>query len=131
MHLGYHGGKCCGIKVIWGFGSNPLAMDSSLEAIKITNADIAGDNVSTRDRFFHLAAPEETCVERLDRYIAFVKVKRPKHIIEAVLAEVTTGYLDQKVWFPILEERGFKRINKAKNSNSGNTCHVFHLNIGE
>lgn len=131
MHLGYHGGKCCGIKVIYGFGANPddEVMEDALDAIPITHADSMGHTVRSSDRFFHESAPRETALQRLDRYISYIKERRPEHIIEVVLAK--GHFIDQSKWFPVLEEKGFKKVNSCKNSNSGNTVHVFHLNIGE
>lgn len=34
---------------------------------------------------------------------------------------------DQRMWFPVLEELGFKRVSVVQNSNSGNIVTVFHL----
>lgn len=129
MHLVFHGGKCCGIKTIYGFERDPEDELDALPAIPKNSADIMYHTVGSNIRFFHLAAPEESRLKRLDRYLDFVKKHRPSHIIEVTLAESDDRYLNQTIWFPLLEERGFIRVNKAKNSNSGNIVHVFHLNI--
>jgi hypothetical protein len=96
------------------------------------------DNSDTRGcakpggRFFHESAPKETMIERLDRYIAYCKERRPKGLIEIVLATGAGPTVDQTViWGPIIEERGFKEVVRNKNSNSGNTCVVYYLAYGE
>ena len=130
MHLVFHGGKCCGIKTIYEMDDDPELVTGSLDALDgIQQQDILYNTTSTKDRFFSDAAPCEKRHERLDRYINFVKKWRPKHIIEVTLAE-GPGY-SQKKWFPVLEERGFKRVNSCLNSNSGNRVYVYHLNVGE
>lgn len=131
MNLGFHAGKCCGIKVIWEFNRFPDEEVPALPKIAINDSDILYRTVSSLDRFFHEAAPQETRIERLDRYIAYLRERRPQHIIEVVLAESNESSLCQRVWFPIVEARGFKRVTSAKNSNSGNICHIYHLIINE
>lgn len=130
LTLAYHGGKCCGIKTIYGFEENPDELELALTATPPTDHDILYNNVQSNMNFFHLAAPEETRLERLDRYIAYVKERRPWHIIEVALAE--GSFIHQiEAWGRILKERGFKLKTSAKNSNSGNTVHIFHLVIGD
>jgi len=84
------------------------------------------------------AAPKETNLERLDRFIAFCKERRPAHIIEVTLADDPNnnynakseyiGYTYQtKMWGKILTDRGFKKVTEGKNSNSGNVVSVWHL----
>lgn len=132
MHLVFHGGKCCGIKTIYDFGRSPNDDTcDALDEIKKDDADVLYHPVRSDQRFFHEEAPEESKLKRLDRYIDYVKKRRPQHIIEVALAESKDHYYDQTGWFPYLKERGFILVNKARNSNSGNIVHVFHLNIGE
>lgn len=132
LQLSNHGGMCCGIKSIWNFGNGPDSLtypEFAREAAPAVNNndryfDVSPQNVS----FFTDAAPAETRVERLDRFIEFVKKRRPSHIIEAVLANTASEFW-QKAWVPVLEERGFKEVTSALNSNSDNVVTVYHLVI--
>jgi hypothetical protein len=130
MRLVFHGGKCCGIKTIYGFES-PDSLLSAVEEKSQNNIDAAGGHVSSNIDFFTDAAPQETEKERLDRLIAFCIKRRPAGIIEVTLAESHHLYWSQiPKWGPLLRKRGFKCVNKCRNSNSGNTVHVFHKNCG-
>ncbi len=131
MKLAYHGGKCCGIKTIFGFQTDPKSEEEELQKISMTNWDAEGGDVNSKARFFHEEAPKETGIERLDRYIEYMEKRRPFNIIEVALAESRYNYLDQTAWFPILEERGFVKAIEHLNSNSGNVVHVFYKTVGE
>jgi hypothetical protein len=142
MFLSFHIGKCCGMKTIWGMGCKPVSYEDGgnkkeyllgkLGALeKPMKHDKVGAGVESHTRFYHHAAPMETRLQRLDRYLNFVKDERPNNIIEIILAESINHYSNQMEWVPELEKRGFKFVNKCKNSNSGNTIHVYHLNVGE
>lgn len=133
LRLVNHGGKCCGIKTIYGFGQYPDDTSDSLPTlVSPNNLDIMYGDVSSNGRFFHLSAPEETTKHRLDRYIEYVRELRPKHVIEAVLYSNSHRHaMCQEAWFPVLEDRGFKEVTAAENCNSGNTIHIFHLVISE
>lgn len=126
MHLAFHGGLCCGIKTIYGFGFVPQMSLPALSEKALDDSDVFGSTVKSNQRFFHEAAPAETCLQRLDRYIAYVKLRRPRHIIEVTLATTEPNSGGQFVWFPLLRRRGFKRVTMNKNSNSGNYVHIFH-----
>lgn len=125
MYLAFHGGKCCGIKTIYELGGSPDDFADYLPKINNNNADVTYATTNTTTRFFTDAAPEETKLKRLDRYLAFVKKKRPQHMVEIVLAEGT--HCSQKKWVPIIEERGFKKVSEFLNSNSENVCSVYHF----
>jgi len=132
MQLAFHIGKCCGIKTIWGMGLNPLGAEYALSELPgRVQHDRTGAAVDSHLRFFHEKAPQESKLNRLDRYLKFVKRERPQHIVEIVLAESVHTFVDQSEWVPELETRGFKLVNSCKNSNSGSTVHVYHLNVGE
>lgn len=123
MRLAFHGGLCCGIKTIFemGYGSQaPYETVEALEALEgPQNHDQYAYEVASDKRFFHDAAPEETRLERLDRYLAFLSAHRPSGAVEVTVVGHDHDY-SQEVWFPLLEERGFKEMVKFKNSNSGN-----------
>lgn len=127
MMLGFHGGKCCAIKVIHGFYYHPDEMAGDLEQRPFNDSDACGDDVSSNDRFFTDAAPEETYRERLDRFLAFNDKHRPCGIVEVVLSD-DSFYQQRKWWEGILLERGFRLINENMNSNSDNVCYVYHRN---
>lgn len=130
MNLYFHGGKCCGIKVIAGFPSLPTSNVNYLEKIAASNADADGENVSTKRPFFHREAPSETGKERFDRLIAYCEERRPKGLIEVVL----TDYIWDKIhsnWKTTLKSRGFKKVSNFINSNSDNRCYVYHKIYGQ
>ena len=131
MHLSFHIGKCCGIKTIWGMGLQPGGMEPALQAEVAASHDRFGNAVETYMRFYHLKAPQEAKLERLDRYLNFVKKCRPRHVVEIVLAESVHPHVDQSAWVPELETRGFRLVNSCENSNSGSIIHIYHLNVGE
>lgn len=121
MQAYIHGGKCCGIKHIQGLDYDPHAMLSAKRSgKKLMNEGSCYMN-STRP-FFYEAAPAETYLKRFDRILAFIKANRPKGVIEVVLSD-----FQLVTWRPLIEERGFKLVTKAKNSNSGQTIHIYHL----
>lgn len=129
MHLAYHGGKCCGIKTIYGFGSNPQHGVGPIEdyiRIRKCNRDSNGDHVGSDGRFFHATAPAETGVERLDRYLRYCDQRRPGGVIEIVLADYEWLPPFNAQWWPLLEERGFTKTAEFKNSNSGNKVTIYH-----
>jgi hypothetical protein len=135
LRLVFHGGKCCGIKTIHGLEYNPTDNVPAVEKKKFMENDEYGQEVKSDLDFFTDAAPKETYLQRVDRMIAFCERHRPQGIIEIVLADTTYepgGYYDQtRNWAPLLRRRKFRCVNKCKNSNSGNTVHVFHRNSGE
>jgi hypothetical protein len=130
-----HGGKCCGIKTIYGFSfDDPSEMEEEVSAKPAINKDQFGHHVSSDLDFFTDAAPEETQKKRLDRLIKFCEKHRPRGIIEVTLADSSYesgDYNQLLLWKNILHRRKFKIVNKCKNSNSGNTVYVFHRNSGE
>jgi len=126
LQLVFHGGQCCGIKTVYHFSWKPDQPVPPLKKIPQNNADQCGQWVSSTTRFFHDEAPQETCLERLDRYIEYMKRRRPANILEAVLTD------DQmENWREVMEERGFKVVTSGRNSNSGNVCNILHLVIDE
>lgn len=131
MHLSYHGGQCCGIKTIWGFWYHPDQNAQELEAIGLTDDDANGNPVRSSDRFYHLSAPEETWLQRFKRYLAYCDERRPRGIIEVVLADNQCGVDALALWAPVLLKHGFKLVNSNVNSNSENTCYVYHRNSNE
>jgi len=132
MQLVFHGGLCCGIKTIFSMGTNPDSKDYAIPQIAKDDRDQNGSSVTSDTRFFHEAAPEEKGTARLDRYIDYMKRRRPCNILEVVIAiNSKYSWIDQSRWIPELLSRGFKEVNRHLNSNSGNTCVVFHLNVDE
>lgn len=127
MRLACHGGMCCGIKHIFEMGLYPAFPVPALKEVGSNTDDISYNFARQDKRFFHPAAPVETHVERLDRYLAFLDSRRPSEIVEITL--VLKGSHAQTMWVPIIEERGFREVTPeggVYNSNSGNCVGVFH-----
>jgi hypothetical protein len=142
MRIHTHGGKCCGIRVIHDLGTDPedkheaSPKTTSFDHIDIRGAGGAREYHHPGTNFYPLAAPEESYIERLDRYIRYLDDIRPKGVIEIVL--VSTAHviwkrqLDQVgSWEPHLLERGFRLVNRCLNSNSSNYINIYHRNSGE
>lgn len=127
MHLGFHGGHCCGIKTIRNMGYGPTAPNITADALDEVEASFCGEDgatFNTEERFFLRAAPKETNLERLDRYLAYLEERREAGAVEITLATKPanpTEYWTQEAWIPVLEERGFKKVCEFLNSNSMNT----------
>jgi hypothetical protein len=138
MMISYHGGKCCGIKVIHMMGDGPDEMVGEFENDddQALVRDRFGEDVSSDQNVFVGKRPRETRRERLDAYLEYLDKHRPKGIIEITLADRDKpGGCDcascvgqTPLWRPVLEERGFKEINNCLNSNSGRRVYVFHRN---
>lgn len=62
----------------------------------------------------------------LDPPNQFIRAARPNRIFEIVLVNQAA-----ENWKPVLLAMGFKIVNEAPNSNSGNMMIVFHLNTGD
>ena len=132
MKIGYHGGKCCGIKTIFNMGYKPESLVPKQAEIKYNDAlhglDARGRLVnSAMDMYWGPELPEQSGKDRLIAYLEFLKVKRPSGLVEIALAETISDYTNQAPWFPVLEELGFKCTARWKNSNSSNWCSTWHL----
>lgn len=134
-----HGGACCGIKTIYGFPGNGGCFDGKEPRIPPKYTPEGHWNPEFTNFFGeHLKEgfirpgktteeiPEETILERLDRYLSN---RKTYGIIEVVLTSRGNASIFQQkaTWGPILEERGFKEVSSCHNSNSGNRIHVYHL----
>jgi hypothetical protein len=134
MKIGFHGGLCCGIKHIYELGTHPQSGTGPL--VKKGNGappenDLDGFDFQSTTNFFRGAAPKETYLQRLDRYIAYLDKYRPGCVIEICLAEYVWS-CQVKAWGKLLEERGFKEILMFENPNSHNLVRIYHrLNEGE
>lgn len=127
----YHGGFCCGITTI--YLGNVYSSDNMWCRARTDNTGnrvTAIDHSQRREKYGLLPRPAETILDRLDWYIEKIKQPRPSGIIEIVLATGSEKRRKQEPWIPVLEERGFKCVSTAKNSNSGNTIRVYHLVTG-
>jgi hypothetical protein len=129
LKLVNHGGLCCGIKTIYGFYGNPKNTVGELPACPgVNNGDAYGRQSSSNERFFTDEAPSETYEERVDRYIEFIKRRRPQHLIEVVFEH---NQLDCYGWRPWLKKHRFRKVSTFLNSNSGNYVTVYHKAIGQ
>lgn len=134
-----HGGRCCGIKTIHGFGAGPTQRLGPKKAQKFNDCtDIYGHSVHRNYNWYRPKRPKETYLERFEEYIRYIKQYRPKGLIEVTM---TNSQLDgtsydycnptQYAWLPVLEKHGFKLVSKFKNSNTEGIVNVFHLVYGE
>lgn len=138
MYLVFHGGKCCGIKTIYGF-SAPNEILAARDKTSPLNHDKQGNTVGSDIYFFTDGAPKETRLKRFERLIDFCRRERPHGLIEVALATIDVylysddgeeylGKIAQDaLWGPLLEERGFKEVTKFKNSNTGRNITVYHF----
>jgi len=121
MLLLCHGGKCCGVKHIYGFDTPPGLHLSAYSSTCNGSNSASGQSSNAGKEFFRGKAPVETAVERLDRYLDFCKQKQPKGLIE-----VTLVYYQKKAWEKTLIKRGFKLVNEFVNSNTDSRIWVYH-----
>jgi hypothetical protein len=140
LKIHIHGGLCCGIKTIVGFGSGDTRNYPEPELLQQDKPGwdwIIGDYITegvgcdrVMKNFYHgKALPKnQTKIARLDAYLEWLKKERPQHIIEVALAGGDQNQFT--AWEPELLSRGFKLSVVAKNSNSGNPIKVFHLVLG-
>jgi hypothetical protein len=143
MKITHHGGGCCGIKQICYLGFSPdemlYAYDAAedLHAAKqYANTDARGGPVSSDRNIYWFARPAEKAGERFDAYLDFLRKHRPCSLVEVTIVpyEETARYDDveycseyQASWAPFLKKRGFSRVARVANSNSGNHVEVYHL----
>jgi hypothetical protein len=144
MRITYHGGSCCGIKQISSLWNSP---DWKLAAIKhkeghipsVSRADAWGHEVKSTDNFYPFERPAETGGERFDAYMDFLRKHRPQGLVEVTIiakyreALEDSSYVSkaQEDWIPFLKKRGFKRVARFANSNSGNFVEVYHYIMTE
>ena len=127
MQIGFHGGKCCGVKTIFGMNFYP---EDILPALRATHPqtedytkhhkDKRGFTVSSDDDLYFGPSEKETYKARLIRYIDFLRNQRPSGLIEIQLMEYDGKTRGQESWFPVMKELGFTMVARFKNSNSGN-----------
>jgi hypothetical protein len=133
MLLTHHGGKCCGVKTVFNLSGTPNAMLSALKEDKSIEALDGGIN-GIGQRWIKKARPMERAWQRLDWYISEYKKKRKSGILELVIQTPSKPELynwGQAHWISYLLDRGFVEVNAHLNSNSGNICRQFVLNIGK
>lgn len=106
-----HGGRCCGVSHLFGFGQRPL--------------NEVGPN-----------GPNNT-VARLDEELELFRTwegerdyENEEERIRAGLVEVILTDAQMVAWAPILKERRFRLVTRFFNSNSGNHCNVLHKTFG-
>lgn len=123
MLLLNHGGGCCGTKHICGFFRAPnsphLLSPEDTDELEVMAAGAQGRECG--QNFYAGKCPAETPLERLDRYLTFLKENQPSGLVEIQLV----GF-QKSVWNKCLEERGFSVVCKYENSNTSNTIYVYH-----
>jgi hypothetical protein len=125
LHLTAHGGHCCGIKHIHGFGTSPSYSEPEIKAPSVQTSGQPYRFDLLKNKYGDKLAdsiPEETKIERLDRILKYITDNWRKGIVEVVLTNGQAG-----VWEESLFERGFKKVTSCRNSNSANIINVYHL----
>ena len=130
MELRYHGGGCCGIKIIcnfWGAPDLPLGPKEEEPRPEYRqDRQKHGLPVAMTDSFYWLEAPQESRLDRLRRYINFCKETQKRGLIEVVLYR-----LQFPKWENVLLAEGFVVANTFINGNSGYELRVYHLVYGK
>lgn len=129
MKLSFHGGNCCGIKVIHGFmWGGPADYEEKLK--DVPQPPDEGEQYIDPEytRFYWKSRPVETGLTRFKVYLEYCKKHRPNGIVEVVFADFQ---IEDTKWEQVLYDHGFKKVNSCLNSNSGNRIHIYHLNMGE
>lgn len=127
MLLLCHGGKCCGVKHIYGFDWHPMIGEMPAETFEREEHEYCGgggagwQHLMPGKNFFKGKAPKEKPLDRLDRLLEYCKEEQPKGLIEITLVKS-----QKEMWHKYLEERDFEIVNEFKNSNSGATIWVYH-----
>jgi hypothetical protein len=137
MKIMFHGGKCCGVKHIFGLGTSPTSLLSPRTGVDKDDDDYEGPYDPTADgddfrtdgpEWFDEDAPRESHEKRLERYLEFIRKHQPGCLVEVIICTSGTFY-NQSAWKPVLEKNGFKEVISWTNSNSGATltkyCLVF------
>lgn len=121
MIIRCHGGSCCGIKHIYGFGKDPTCQIGVVASRLLTTEDL-----------FPGPAPVETYHDRLKRLLRWFPSYQSRGLIEVALVDTPRHYQDQaEKWEPILLDIGFKKVTSFFNSNSQRTVAVYHLDTNE
>ena len=131
LKISFHGGKCCGIRHIYGFTFWPFQKSFEPELLandEFESSDRYGHDVHSATNVFHKAAPAEPLYERLDRYIKFLREFRPGGVVEVCLAK-KKGDFDQIAMHEAeLFKHGFHLVTELPyNSNSKNVIRIYHL----
>lgn len=126
MNLRYHMGGCCGIKTICGLWGIPemkmVAKEAEDRPFYSQDRQKHGWSVVPADEFYWPAAPQESRLARLQRYINFCKETCGSGVIEVALAD-----LQFTRWEPVLLEEGFVAVTEFLNGNSNKTIRIYHL----
>lgn len=124
MELAFHGGNCCGIKCIYHL---PMYPNRPVGPRKRESLDVFYDEKSaypsnaSKQTPCDAERPNETGIQRLDFYLAWLQEHRPGSIVEMTLS---SWQFD--AWESVLLERGFKVVAEFINSNSWAKVKVYH-----
>lgn len=121
MNVYLHGGKCCGIKHIFGLGTSPNDLIGAKRKTKGIKKDESRGYYNSTLNFFSPSAPQEKYKDRLKRIVDWIIERRPQGIIEIVLSNYQINF-----WRQHVEALGFEQVSKANNSNSNGVIYVFH-----
>jgi hypothetical protein len=144
------GGNCCGLKHIFGFGSNPDEVFEPYETGEPGNHEYGGDHgYRDKDAFF-FRFPKQTARERLRDMLKHIREEKVYEVFQITLVDGYGGghkcekdpkqkieekylnnsdWFSQREWFPIIRALGFRKVNRWYNSNSGNYVICFQLRM--
>lgn len=132
IYLKGHGGSCCGIKHIYSLGLTPEAVIQYKQTNVKEYTQFCRDYGKyeiyyeiIRKTVFLEDSSAKTMGQMFDEIVEYASSHKRRGVLEVVITH------QQSDWVPHLEKSGFKLVNEFVNSNSCNTCFVYHLNYGE
>ena len=138
------GGSCCGLRHIYNFGNKPEYRIPAYKTAKYGGSHGNRDHDAIKVEF-----PAQTCKERLASVLEKLRKTEFYGIVQVTLVDgyagegsnkrdpkgrvqaqyLTPGWYNQRKWFPILQDHGFRVVNRWFNSNSGNYVKCFQLRM--
>src|SRR5690606_14939673 len=116
MYLINNGGRCCGVKEIYGLPSHPSLFVNDLEEDPLDGVYYdACDSCGLEDfqhpgkRFYTGARDRELAEDRLKAYLDYLDEMRPDGICQIILNVGVPGEPDeehQRAWIPLLKKLG-------------------------
>lgn len=142
MQLINHGGHCCGVKHLRGFG-NP--QEKSLEILLVAQRGVdlvfdgkryvSKDNPERDHISLETRITEKTREQAFDDAVSEFQKRDPEKdngrfkggILEVILTDKFFENIYGKFWTDKLKTAGFVLVSRFLNTNSNNVCNVFHL----
>lgn len=118
MYIECHGGECCGIVHLIGFGNvsqDETCFHGLVDGFVAEQYDHAFE-YQDREEWENYGGDEES----------WAAYKRKQETFNALL-EATLTDNQMRSWAPILKKKGFRLVSRFLNSNSGNWVNVLHF----